>query len=84
MAFKTRDIFYNADASVDMNNVFGGEPEDEGRLVFVSKRVWKKFDCYTYSCFTDALPVAAGVVVGDKADLKTNYLLEVNKNVKNK
>ena len=84
IAFKTRDLAYNADASVDVNNIFEDDAEKESRYLLISKRVWKKFDCYTYSVFTDHLPVNDRVVVGVPGDLKTDYLLEVNKDVKNK
>lgn len=82
--FKTRELAYNADASVDVNNIFQDDIDKEARFVVVSKRVWKKFDSFTYSGFTDGLHAYKRVVVGDQKDLKTNYLLEVNKNVKNK
>lgn len=84
VAFKTRDLAYNADASVDVNNVFTDDVDVESRYVIVPKSVWKKFDCYTYSIFTDHLPCQDKCVVGVKKNLKTDYLLEVNKDVKNK
>lgn len=80
--FKTRDVAYNADSSVQLNNVFGDDPDKQSRYVIVSKRIWKKFDAYTYSCFTDDLPVDDRVVVGDKHNLKTNYILEVKRDEK--
>lgn len=82
--FRTRDLAYNADASVDVNNIFADDVDKESRFLIVPKRYWKKFDCYTYSAFTDGLPVADHCVVGQRRNLKTNYILEVNKNGKNK
>lgn len=84
LLFQTRDVAYNADTSVQLNNVFTDDPDQESRYVIVSKRVWKKFDCYTYSGFTDGLPVEDRVVIGDKKNLKTDYLLEVSHETKNR
>lgn len=82
--FKTADVMYNADDSVNLNNLFGDDADRAGRYVMVPKSVWKKFDCYTYSAFTDDLPVADNVIALPKgASLKTKYLLHVRSKGKN-
>lgn len=82
--FKTCDVMYNADESVNLNNIFSDDSERAGRYIAVSKRVWKKFDCYTYSAFTDDLPVCDNVIELPKgASLKTKYLLKVRSKGKN-
>lgn len=84
LLFKTCDVMYNADDSVQLNNIFNQDAQDSGRYVFVPKRVWKKFDCYTYSQFTDGLPVAENVIKLPKgSSLKTKYLLHVRSDTKN-
>lgn len=82
--FKTCDVVYNADDSVNLNNIFGDDSERAGRYICVPKSTWKKFDCYTYSAFTDDLPVADNVIALEKGDsLKTKYLLHVRSKGKN-
>lgn len=50
--------------SEDSTNVFKDDVEESGlQLIIVPKRVWKKFDCYCYSCLTDDLPVNKNVCV---------------------
>lgn len=82
--FKTADVMYNADDSVQLNNIFNDDADRAGRYICVSKRVWKKFDCYTYSCFTDDLPVADNEIELPKgASLKTKYILKVRSDKRN-
>ena len=45
-------------------NVYDEDVEESLKRVILSKRVWKKFDCYCYSILTDDLPVNANLVDG--------------------
>lgn len=82
--FKTCDVMFNADESVQLNNLFNDDADRAGRYICVSKRVWKRFDCYTYSAFTDDLPVADNAIELPKgASLKTKYILKVRSSGKN-
>lgn len=47
-------------------NVFTEDVEDTLQCVVVPKYVWKLYDCYCYSAFTDDLPVVDNVVKVDK------------------
>ncbi|PWL76848.1 MAG: hypothetical protein DBY22_00600 [Clostridiales bacterium] len=38
-------------------NSFDSDVEKELKLIILPKKIWKKFDCYCYSSFTDDLPV---------------------------
>lgn len=38
-------------------NVFNEDVEETLKAVVIPKRVWRCFDCYCYSVFTDHLPV---------------------------
>ena len=72
---QVQELFFSEDGEV--LNVNSGDVEDQLRWLVIPKSIWKKFDCYTYSVFTDNLPVAEKVVHGSKSDLKTDYLLEL-------
>lgn len=61
-----REERYAEDLQI-MNN-YSEDVEESLKMVIVPKRVWKKFDCYCYSCLTDDLPVVDEVVDGRELD----------------
>lgn len=69
-----RECRYSEDGSavsVDTNDI-----EDGLQRVIFRKSIWKKFDCYCYSVFTDDLPVADKQIVLPKgADLRCKDIL---------
>lgn len=72
---RVREMFYSEDG--EAVNVSDSDVENQLMWLVISKKIWKTFDCYTYSCFTDDLPVADSVVHGSKSDLKTPYLVDL-------
>lgn len=83
MVCYVREMLYSDEAGVQ--NVFDDDVEFGMRRVIFSTRVWKKFDCYTYSGLTDHLDPVMDVVEGSKLEnLKsTSYLhFEHKKEVK--
>lgn len=61
----------------DDNNVvnsYDKDVEEELKKVLIPKSVWKKFDCYCFSTFTDNLPVADNVVESTD-DLKAHQIV---------
>lgn len=57
-------------------NTENEDVENKLRKVIFSKRVWKKFDCYSYSVLTDSLPVQSEVVEGQQLeDLKAREII---------
>ncbi|MGN1040520.1 MAG: hypothetical protein ACI4QL_03725 [Candidatus Fimimonas sp.] len=59
-----RENRYSEDGSVV--SVDTTDSEDAMKRVLIPKSVWKKFDCYCYSSFTDDLPKVDGEVIPDK------------------
>lgn len=55
-----RELMYSDDGSIINNNA--GDLEQELKKILIPKSVWKKFDCYSYSTFTDNLEVSKNVV----------------------
>ena len=71
VVMRVRELMYSEDnTSV---NVFTSDIEDNTKILFVGKGVWKKFDYTCYSVFTDHLPVSDKLIY--KKDVKT---LKVN------
>ena len=69
---------YSEDGSVV--SVDDEDIEDGLQRVIIRKSVWKKFDCYCYSGFTDYLPVEDRVVTLDTDDdLRCNDLVSFKK-----
>lgn len=68
LAFDVRETAYSYD-DANIVNVFDDDVDEHRKFVFVSKKVWKQFDTYTYSALTDDLPVVDNVVYPDS--LKT-------------
>lgn len=50
-----KELHYSEDGNI--MNINENDAEDGLKLIIVPKRVWKKFDCYCYSYFTDHLNV---------------------------
>lgn len=69
-----RECRYSEDGSIV--SVDTSDLEDGLKKVLIRKSIFKKFDCYCYSGFTDDLPVECTVKVLPKgADLRCNELL---------
>lgn len=72
---KVREMFFSEDGEVV--NTSEKDIDESTKWLLISKKVWKTFDCYTYSVFTDHLPVASNVIRGSRGKLKTNYLIDL-------
>lgn len=78
LVFKVRELYYSEDNSTI--NVVDSDLEDSMKLVIFTKRVWKKFDCYAYSSFTDNLNSNTNLEKDDKKrNLKVNNLVSFKK-----
>lgn len=60
LIFRVREMAYSENAGIQNN--FNEDVEDTTKLVIISKKVWKKFDTYCYSSFTDNLDVVTNEV----------------------
>lgn len=67
LVFRVREMAYSDEGNPSTINVFNEDVDNSLKLLIVSKRVWKKFDCYCYSSFTDNLAPVVNVV--DKKDV---------------
>lgn len=68
---KVRELTYSDDGSTV--NTITEDVEDKLKTVVITTSVWKKFDCYCYSTFTDKLSTVEG---GKKAeDLKAHDII---------
>lgn len=65
-----REERYSEDGSI-VNN-YDKDVEDSLKKVLIPKKVWKYFDCYCYSAFTDNKPVLNTEVVNNSDDLKVS------------
>lgn len=73
-----REMLYSDESGVQ--NVFDDDVEFGLRRVIIPTRVWKKFDCYTYSALTDHLPCVQDEVDGTKLpDLKSRDYVHFKK-----
>lgn len=52
-----------------------GDIEDELKYILIPKKVWKTFDPYCYSCFTDNLPVERRIRKGIFGALKAKEII---------
>lgn len=81
LRFNIREMFH--DESGDVHNVFDSDVEDSMKHFWISKRVWKKFDAYCYSCLTDNLPLENRVYYIDVrrryGKLKAHKIITFNK-----
>lgn len=70
-----REFRYSEDNSVI--GVDDKDSEETLKRVIISKRVWKKFDCYCYSVLTDDLPVEKTIIANSKStqDLKAHKIV---------
>lgn len=78
-----RELFFSSDDSAI--NTFETDVEDTLKLIVIPKRVWKMYDAYCYSAFTDDLPVLRDDVYTPvprpfrKVDLKTRRIISLKK-----
>ena len=72
---QVQELFFSEDG--EMINCNNGDAEDRLKWLIIPKKTWKLFDCYTYSIFTDNLPVADKTKKGNRKDLKTDYIVEI-------
>lgn len=71
-----REIAYCYDN--DISNDFESDVEDSMLSLYLFKSIWKKFDCYCYSIFTDDLEKENEIItLGKKDCLKTDNILQV-------
>lgn len=56
-------------------NSYNEDVESSLKRVLMFKKVWKKFDAYCFSSFTDDLPVEDTVVYASKEDLKVHNII---------
>lgn len=78
LVFKVRELYYSEDNSTI--NVIEEDLEDSMKLVICTKGVWKKFDCYAYSIFTDHRPNECEILnENKKRNLKVNQLVTFKK-----
>lgn len=88
LVFLCREMYMGGDGNVI--NAVNEDIEDSLKWVICSKRIWKHFDCYCYSHYTDAKKTDTHIVQGSqtlKADVvsfkKYSTLLEENLNENN-
>lgn len=75
--------FFNSEDNSTVNTV-ESDVEDNLKMILIPKKVWKTYDAYCYSVFTDGLPVQSGETFTPirpfkKADLKTCQLVSLKK-----
>lgn len=74
LVFKVREMMYN-DADNNVSNTFNEDIEESTKWVICTKRAWKKFDCYTYSSFTDNLECDNNYINYSGNDLKADSIV---------
>lgn len=78
-----REFFFSEDNSTV--NTVDSDVEESLKIMLVPKRVWRMFDAYCYSAFTDDLPVLRNDVYTPvpkpfkRADLKTRRIISLKK-----
>lgn len=76
LKLQVRELIYSAENS--STNVFNEDAEDTTKNVYILKGIWKKFDAYCYSIFTDDLDRVEDTITLTKKDsLKTDTILQV-------
>lgn len=71
---RVSELFYSEDNSAINTNT--GDIEDNTRLLFQRKKIFKKYDRWCYSSFTDSLDKLDNVIKGGfLEDLKAEYVL---------
>lgn len=80
----TKERTYSEDNSIV--NTVDKDPEEELKLIIVPKNVWKKFDCYCYSSFTDELPIEneKKIAISLKVDELVSFREFKNENIRRK
>lgn len=84
---KVREMFFSEDG--ENVNVSTEDVENKLKWIIVPKKIWKYFDCYTYSIMTDNLPVANKTVkigkksIRKKRNFKTNYIIDLREQKEN-
>lgn len=61
LVFRVREMAYSDD-SASVSNVFNEDIEETLKLVIISKKIWKMFDTYCYSSFTDGLEIENNII----------------------
>lgn len=75
LIYKIREMTYSEDNQSSVN-VFNEDIESSMKLLIKFKTVWKKFDSYCYSCFTDDCPVESKILrKNKKRDLKARKII---------
>lgn len=73
---QVRELIYSAENS--STNVFNEDAEKTTLNLYLFKSIWKRFDSYCYSIFTDDLPIANDTIHLTKNDsLKSDSILQV-------
>ena len=72
---RVREMFFSEDG--EMINTAAEDVEKSLYWLIVPKSVWKLYDCYTYSVFTDNLKPKDDVKQGTRKNLKTDYIVEL-------
>ena len=70
---KVREMYHSEDDNVV--NVYNDDVEQSLKTIVISKRIWKKFDSYSFSSLTDNLPLNNVVVHNKNGDLKVKKLV---------
>lgn len=75
LVYRVREMAYTENSD-NVTNVFNEDTENTIKYIFLSKRVWKKFDCYCYSYLTDNLdPLNNELDNSNNKDLKARYIV---------
>lgn len=77
--FKVREMAYLDGENVNVINTVENDLEKNTLYYWCFKSVWKKFDAYAYSIFTDNLKVNNNIVKNKKDDLKADEVISLNK-----
>lgn len=72
LVFKVREMYYSEESGVV--NTFNEDVDETMKWLVCRKKVWKLFDCYCYSAYTDNLPVERNTKIGVRRKLKAEIL----------
>lgn len=77
VACKVRELAYQDNLGA-VSNVFNDDVDDSTRWCFYSKKIWKKYDRFTYSILTDDKPISNIVIDGStRLNLKSYSLVSL-------
>lgn len=79
IVFKVREMAYLDGENVNVINTVDEDLEKNTLYYWCFKSVWKKFDAYAYSIFTDDLPKNDKLEKRSKDDLKVDEVVSFNK-----